>query len=81
MTPEWITAGCALVVTLITVAGILINPLKKLNSKLDDLDKHTKELDTNQKAMLGVLRSVASEKEITVLDSVVTPSYTPGGRK
>ena len=42
MTPQWITAACALVAVAITLIGILVNPFKKLDGKLDDLDERTK---------------------------------------
>ena len=76
MTPQWITAACALVGIAITLVGILVNPFKKLNGKLDDLDERNKRLETNQKAILGAVRSIAPDSAVTVLDSVVTSRRT-----
>ena len=79
MTPQWITAACALVAVGITLIGILVNPFKKINNKLDKLDKHTKGLENNQNAILGAVRSIApdsADSAVTVLDSVVSPRRT-----
>lgn len=76
MTPQWITAACALVAVGITLVGILVNPFKKLNGKLDDLDERTKALENKQNAILGAVRSIAPDSAITVLDSVVSPRRT-----
>jgi uncharacterized protein YoxC len=76
MTPQWITAACALVAVGITLIGILVNPFKKINNKLDELDKHAKGLENNQNAILGAVRSIAPDSAVTVLDSVVSPRRT-----
>ena len=76
MTPQWITAACAVVAVGITLIGILVNPFKKLNSKLDDLDERTKALENKQNAILGAVRSIAPDSAVTVLDSVVSPRRT-----
>ncbi len=76
MTPQWITAACALVAVGITLIGILVNPFKKINNKLD---KHAKGLENNQNAILGAVRSIApdsADSAVTVLDSVVSPRRT-----
>ena len=80
MTAEWITAVCAVFGIGIILIGILVNPFKKLNSKLDDLDERTRELETNQKAILGSVRSIASDQVTEVLDAVVSPPSHGVGR-
>ena len=67
---------CALAAIVLTLIGILVNPFRKLNSKLDGLDKRTRELENNQNAILGTVRSIAPDSAITVLDSVVIPRRT-----